>query len=81
MDAGQRWFLNNILDAPLRTWDERGHTFQYFYDTLHRPTRSVVINEGANTGERSLHHVFDRIIYGENVVVARRQQQNRFTGP
>lgn len=69
MDAGQRWFFINILDAPLSTRDERGHVFQYFYDALHRPTHSIVINEGANTGEQSLNHVFDRIIYGEELLL------------
>ena len=43
MDAGQRWLLTNILGKPLRTWDERDHEFQYFYDTAHRPTHSKVI--------------------------------------
>ncbi|MFN7911280.1 MAG: SpvB/TcaC N-terminal domain-containing protein, partial [Bacteroidota bacterium] len=36
MDAGQRWLLTNILSKPLRTWDERDHEFQYFYDIAQR---------------------------------------------
>ena len=43
MDAGQRWLLTNILGKPLRTWDERDHEFQYFYDIAQRPTHSKVI--------------------------------------
>lgn len=62
MDAGQRWLLNNVLDTPLRTWDERGHEFRYFYDVLHRPTSSVVISNDQ-------HHVFDRIVYGEDLLL------------
>ncbi len=62
MDAGQRWLLVNILGNPLRTWDERNHEFQYFYDILHRPTQSKVLG---GDGDAPLDHVFDRIFYGE----------------
>ncbi|WKA60352.1 SpvB/TcaC N-terminal domain-containing protein [Planococcus shenhongbingii] len=62
MDAGQRWLLMDILGNPLRTWDERGHEFQYFYDTLHRLTASKVIGGDRNT---PLDHIVERIFYGE----------------
>jgi len=62
MDSGQRWLLINILGNPLRTWDERNHEFQYFYDTLHRPIHSKVIG---GDGDTALNHIFDRIFYGE----------------
>ncbi|MEI5926533.1 SpvB/TcaC N-terminal domain-containing protein [Bacillus albus] len=65
MDAGQRWMLINILGNPLRTWDERNHEFQYFYDALHRPTRSKVIG---GDGEKPLNHIYERIFYGETEV-------------
>ncbi len=61
MDAGQSWLLVNILGNPLRTWDERDHEFQYFYDQLHRPTQSKVLG-GDGT---PLNHIFDRLFYGE----------------
>lgn len=63
MDAGQRWLLINILGNPLRTWDERNHEFQYFYDILHRPTHSKVIGGDGGT---VLNHIFERILYGED---------------
>lgn len=63
IDAGQRWLLTNILGNPLRTWDERSHEFQYFYDILHRPTNSKVLGGDSDT---PLNHVFDRIFYGED---------------
>ncbi len=62
MDAGQRWMLTNILGNPLRTWDERDHEFQYFYDILHRPTYSKVLG---GDGEEPLNHIYERIFYGE----------------
>jgi len=62
MDAGQRWLLINILGNPLRTWDERNHEFQYFYDILHRPIQSKVIG---GDGTTPLDNVFDRVFYGE----------------
>ena len=62
MDAGQRWLLSNILGNPLRTWDERDHEFQYYYDKLHRPLQTKVLG---GDGDTSLDHVFDRFFYGE----------------
>uniref|UniRef100_UPI000B36303F SpvB/TcaC N-terminal domain-containing protein n=1 Tax=Crenothrix polyspora TaxID=360316 RepID=UPI000B36303F len=63
MDAGQRWLLINILGNPLRTWDERNHEFQYFYDILHRPIHSKVIGGDGGT---VFNHIFERIFYGED---------------
>lgn len=63
MDAGQRWLLINVVGRPLRTWDERDHEFQYFYDILHRPTRSKV---KSGDGGVVLNHIFERIFYGED---------------
>lgn len=63
MDAGQRWLLINCMGNPLRTWDERKHEFQYFYDILHRPTHSMVIG---GDGGVVLNHIFERIFYGED---------------
>ncbi len=63
MDAGQRWLLINVMGNPLRTWDERNHEFQYFYDILHRPSHSKVIG---GDGGVVLNHIFERIFYGED---------------
>jgi RHS repeat-associated protein len=63
MDAGQRWLLINVLSNSLRTWDERNHEFQYFYDTLHRPLLSKVIG---GDGTSALDHIFERGFYGES---------------
>lgn len=73
MDAGQRWLLSNILGKPLRTWDERNHEFQYFYDVAHRPIHSKIIG-----GENALNHTYDRIIYGESLLTGVRTDVNRF---
>jgi RHS repeat-associated protein len=75
MDSGQRWLLNNILSKPLRTWDEREHEFQYFYDIAQRPTyRKVMIGDGS----APLDNIFDRVIYGESLLTGSRTQTNRF---
>lgn len=63
MDAGQRWLLINVLGKPLRTWGERDHEFQYYYDLLHRPTYSKV---RGGDGGLMLNHIFERIFYGED---------------
>ncbi|HSI78928.1 MAG TPA: toxin TcdB middle/N-terminal domain-containing protein [Lunatimonas sp.] len=72
MDAGQRWLLTNILGKPFRTWDERNHEFQYFYDIAQRPTQSKVIG---GDGATPLDNIFDRIIYGENLITANRSNE------
>lgn len=75
MDAGQRWLLTNILGKPLRTWDERNHEFQYYYDIAQRPTHSKVIG---GDGPTPLDHIFDRVIYGESLLTGTRTDANRF---
>lgn len=72
MDAGQRWTLTNVSGDPLRTWDERNHEFRYFYDTLQRPTHSLVIG---GDGPTSLNHIFDRVIYGESLLIENRSNE------
>ena len=72
MDAGQRWLLTNISGNPLRTWDERNHEFQYFYDILQRPVQSKVIG---GDGSSSLDNIFDRIIYGEDLLLPGRSNE------
>lgn len=84
MDAGQRWLLADIFGKPIRTWDERNHEFQYFYDIIQRPTHSKVIG---GDGVEMLDHVYDRIIYGESLLMPDRsnetdlQLRNIFTQP
>jgi RHS repeat-associated protein len=72
MDAGQRWLLVNILGNPLRSWDERNHEFQYFYDVAHRPTHSKVLGGDGNT---PLDNIFDRMIYGESLLLPDRSNE------
>jgi RHS repeat-associated protein len=74
MDAGQRWLLTNILSKPLRTWDERNHEFQYFYDIAQRPTHSKLIG---GDGATLLDHIFDSVIYGESLLTGIRTDANR----
>ncbi len=73
MDAGQRWLLTNVLGNTLRTWDERDHEFQYFYDALHRPTESKVLDIG---GLASLDHVFGKVVYGESLLLPNRTNED-----
>ncbi len=75
MDTGQRWLLTNVLGSPLRTWDERNHEFQYFYDNAQRPIHNKVIG---GDGAAPLDHIFNRIIYGESLLSGVRTQLNRF---
>ncbi|MFN0139690.1 MAG: SpvB/TcaC N-terminal domain-containing protein [Pyrinomonadaceae bacterium] len=72
MDAGRRWLLMNILGNPLRTWDERGHEFRYFYDVLHRPKSSRVLG---GDGGAPLDNIFDLVIYGDDLLTAGRANE------
>jgi RHS repeat-associated protein len=72
MDAGQRWLLLNILNKPLRTWDERNHEFRYFYDNLQRPTHNTILG---GDGDVVLDNIFDRIIYGESLLLPDRSNE------
>jgi RHS repeat-associated protein len=73
MDAGQRWLLTNVVSNPLRTWDERSHEFQYFYDVAHRPTASVVIG---GDGATPLNNIFSKIVYGESLLTTGRTNES-----
>lgn len=64
MDAGQRWSFVNVAGNPIRSWDERNHEFQNFYDTLLRPTISKVI--GGDIEGVELDNIISRVFYGEN---------------
>ncbi len=70
MDSGQRWSFPNIMGNPLRTWDERDHEFQYFYDIAQRPTESKVTGGDRLKPDGTadpLNHIFDKVIYGEGI--------------
>jgi RHS repeat-associated protein len=65
-DDGARWMLENVADDPLRTWDERDHTFVFSYDDpLHRPTTKRVVGGDA---AQPLDHVFERLVYGADAI-------------
>ena len=72
MDTGQRWLLTNVPGTPLRTWDDRNHEFQYFYDILHRPVYSKVLG---GDGAAPLDHIFGRVFYGESLLLPGRTNE------
>ncbi|WP_245598395.1 SpvB/TcaC N-terminal domain-containing protein [Sporocytophaga myxococcoides] len=73
MDAGKRWLLSNVLNHPLRTWDERNHEFQYFYDKLKRPVKSII---SGGDGLIPLDNiVYDYIVYGEDQLLSDRSNE------
>lgn len=62
-EAGTRWLLNDVTGKPIRKWDERGHEFIYYYDSLRRPIENWV--KGGD-GDTPLNHLYEKILYGEN---------------
>jgi RHS repeat-associated protein len=64
-DGGTRWMLDDVRGQPLRSWDERGHTFVFSYDDpLGRLTSKRVLG---GDGPTALDHMFERRIYGEGL--------------
>jgi YD repeat-containing protein len=62
-DGGHRLMLDDVHGQPVRSWDQRDHTFVFAYDDpLHRPTSKRVVG---GDGPTPLDHLFERIIYGE----------------
>lgn len=55
MEAGERWMLADVVDAPISGWDSRGHQLRTRYDELRRP---VDLRLGTT--------VVGRTIYGES---------------
>ncbi|UPZ15123.1 toxin TcdB middle/C-terminal domain-containing protein [Flavobacterium humidisoli] len=68
-DSGKRWLMSNILGNPLRTWDQRDHEFQYFYDSSHRPIFSKVLG---GDGILPLDNIFEKYLYGESLLLSGR---------
>ena len=58
-DAGERWMLADVAGAPLRAWDERGHTKRATYDAARRATHAYV-QQGT-----AAEQLVGRTVYGE----------------
>jgi RHS repeat-associated protein len=63
MEGGARSTLHDVAGAPLRDWDERGHTFRTDYDPLRRPVRLFVL--GADPADPGHELLTERLVYGE----------------
>ncbi|MDE3742116.1 SpvB/TcaC N-terminal domain-containing protein [Maribacter polysaccharolyticus] len=73
MDAGVHWKFNDVLGLTIHSWDQRDHVFETEYDTLHRPTLNTVTGgDGANP----LNHIIDRLIYGDESMLANRSNES-----
>lgn len=63
MEAGARWMLNDVAGKPIRSWDDRGHSFRTEYDPLRRPLRTFVT--GADPANPNQEMLTERLVYGE----------------
>ena len=83
MEAGARWMLNDVAGKPIRSWDDRGHSFSTGYDALRRPVEQWLRGSFShpdprkpNSDPRTLNPanpkglLVDRIEYGEAVAKA-----------
>ena len=62
-DAGERWMLADVAGAPLRAWDERGHTKRATYDAARR-ARHAYVQQGT-----AAEQLVGRTVYGDGVKV------------
>lgn len=60
MDAGKRWFVNDIGGHPILSYDDRDFIFNFSYDELRRPVAFFVT-------ESMVKKTFSRLEYGEGV--------------
>ena len=63
MEAGERWFLSDVVGKPIRTWDSRGFLRRVTYDGLRRPIGLYVTQNGVE-------RLAERTVYGEGVGIA-----------
>jgi RHS repeat-associated protein len=63
IDSGERWMLNDTVGNPRYVWDSRNHRIKTLYDTLLRPTQTLL--KTANNPEITT----QQIIYGTSSVL------------
>lgn len=63
MDAGERWALDDVTGAVIRSWTSRGHAMRNAYDVLRRPLR--VFTRGLDAADPARELLTDRYVYGE----------------
>jgi RHS repeat-associated protein len=63
MEADTRRILNDVAGKPIRSWDDRGHSFRTEYDPLRRPLRAFVT--GADSTNPTQELLTERLVYGE----------------
>lgn len=64
MESGTRWILNDVGNSSIYTWNSRGFRLHMEYDSLRRPIRQWVLDEG---GQDLL---AERTVYGETLPAA-----------
>ena len=65
MDAGERWWLDDVLGNQVREWDSRSHCRRTEYDVLRRPVRMLVTGIDPDAPDREF--LTERRVYGEQV--------------
>ena len=70
VDAGDRWTLLNCHGRSVHQWDARGIHTRFQYDRLGRHTETIV------DGALGLNNTVERLVYGDNPVVAQAAARN-----
>lgn len=72
MDAGRRWTLHNVMNNPVKVWDERSQEFSFEYDALHRPTGKRI-----NGGDTAVYQnaLYEKVVYGDALAMTAAARQ------
>jgi RHS repeat-associated protein len=66
MEKGQSFILVNVLNQPMRVWNNRGHIMRSSYDQMNRLVRTFVLGDALNIDGPDQEVQVHRTIYGES---------------
>ncbi|KAL2060433.1 hypothetical protein VTL71DRAFT_9464 [Oculimacula yallundae] len=66
MEKGQSFILVNVLNQPMRAWNNRGHIVRSSYDQANRLVRTFVLGDALNIDGPDQEVQVHRTIYGES---------------
>ncbi|KAF2630533.1 hypothetical protein BU25DRAFT_456257 [Macroventuria anomochaeta] len=66
MEKGQSFILVNVLNQPMRAWNNRGHIVRSSYDQVNRLVRIFVLGDALNIDGSDQEIQVHRTIYGES---------------
>ncbi|KAF2012901.1 RHS repeat-associated core domain protein [Aaosphaeria arxii CBS 175.79] len=66
MEKGHSFLLVNVLNQPMRAWNNRGHVTRSSYDQMNRLVKTFVFGDALHVGGPNQEVQVHRTIYGES---------------